>query len=119
MRYRYITCGAVKATDKISKFRLVCNRQIKDDAIRVHIPDDLILEKYSCDNYSTTEDNRTIEDLGYDVVCKLDGKWIVMNELKSYQSYEFSDILREKYNYYITQMGYLSRNKYSEYIYME
>lgn len=110
MKYRYITCGVVKETDKISKFRLVCNRQIKYDAIRVHIPDDLVLEKYSCDNYSTTDDNRTLKELGYDVICKLDGKWTVMNELKSYQSHEFSNILRERYNYCLTLSGYLSRS---------
>lgn len=114
MHYRYITCGAVNPSDKISKFRLVCNRQIKDDAIRVRLPDDLILEKYNCDNYSTTDDSRTLEELGYDIICKIDGKWKVMNDLKDYQPHEFSDILREKYGYYITNLGYLSKEKYKE-----
>lgn len=37
-------------------------------ALRVNIPDDLILEKWSCDSYSTTTDPRTIDELGYDIL---------------------------------------------------
>lgn len=37
-------------------------------ALRVNIPDDKVLTKYRLDPYSTTEDQRTLNELGYDVL---------------------------------------------------
>lgn len=82
MRYRYITNGRCKPTDPICDFRLISHREIGkktriagETLYRVCIPDDLHLEKYSCDSYSTTNDKRTIEELGYDIVMTMwDGK---------------------------------------------
>ena len=52
-RYRYIFCGLVKPTDPISNFRLVsavtaANMMESRNCIRVEIPADLELKKYSC-----------------------------------------------------------------------
>ncbi len=74
MKYRYIIASC-KPTDKICEFRLISHREINKGAnypgkkiYRVRIPDNLILNKWSCDTYATTEDTRTIEELGYDVI---------------------------------------------------
>ncbi|AYP68340.1 hypothetical protein PQE75_gp139 [Bacillus phage vB_BcoS-136] len=87
-RYRYILCGVVSGTDKIKYFRLIGASNMKSDykhvAIRVNIPNDLELEKWSCDTYSTTDDERTLDELGYDVLIwyEKDKKWKIHNELK-------------------------------------
>ncbi len=67
-RYRYIFCGVASPNDPISDFRLVSAviaSYFMDErtCIRVEIPSDLELEKYSCDDYSTTYDQRTLKDL--------------------------------------------------------
>ena len=67
-RYRYIFCGLVKPTDPISDFRLVsavtaANMMESRNCIRVEIPADLELERFSCDTYSTTYDKRTLKEL--------------------------------------------------------
>ena len=117
-KYRYILCGIVNPTDKIKIFRLIAANCLgnRTSAIRIPIPKDMILEKWSCDNYSTTFDERTLLDLEYDVLIKRNGKWIVMNELKSYQPHEFSKILRENYELYLTsfKLGYLTKEEYKE-----
>ncbi|MCA1021579.1 hypothetical protein [Halobacillus litoralis] len=88
-RYRYILSGTVKGEDQINSFRLIGANNIKpsydkETAIRVSIPSDLKLEKWSCDPYSTTEDERTLDELGYDVLVwhKKQGRWRVHNEFK-------------------------------------
>lgn len=72
MRYRYITCGSCKPGDPICNFRLLSHRvigSVQKEAgsvyLRVQIPEDLELEKHACDEYATTEDTRTIKELGY------------------------------------------------------
>lgn len=85
-RYRYITSGIALGEHKISDFRLIGGNNINAEykALRVTIPDDLELEKLSCDSYSTTKDTRTLDELGYDVLIwsEKDRKWVAHNELK-------------------------------------
>jgi len=88
-RYRYILNGVVLGEHKISDFRLIGGNNIKPSydgasAIRVVIPNDLELTKWSCDSYSTTDDKRTIDELGYDVLIwyKKEKKWKIHNEFK-------------------------------------
>ena len=86
-RYRYVLNGCVLGEDKISDFRLIAGNNISpayngEVAIRVEIPNDLKLTKYSCDPYSTTDDERTINELGYDVLIWNKGKWKIRNEFK-------------------------------------
>jgi len=93
-RYRYILCGVVLGTDKISDYRLIGGKHIKapyksSSGLRVQIPDDLVLEKWSCDNYSTTRDERTLDELGYDVMIWNGKKWVKHNELKGLNPHEF------------------------------
>lgn len=91
-RYRYVLNGVAMGTDKLSRFRLIAANNIKPDydgetALRVNIPDDVKLIKYSCDPYSTTNDPRTLDELGYDVLIwrKEKRKWEVHNEFKGFQ----------------------------------
>lgn len=88
-RYRYVLNGTALGKDKISDFRLIAGNNITspydgETALRVNIPDDLILTKYRCDPYSTTRDERTLEELGYDVLIwyQSEKKWKVHNEFK-------------------------------------
>lgn len=78
MRYRYITNGSCNPTEPIYKFRLISHRVIGSTAkvagsyfYRVNIPDDLQLTKYWCDPYSTTNDTRTIGELGFDIIMTM------------------------------------------------
>lgn len=75
-RYRYITSGIVKATDKVSNYRLIGINQVygMSDFIRIEIPDDLKLEKWSCDCYSTTEDDRTVAEFNPTVMIRVNGE---------------------------------------------
>jgi hypothetical protein len=73
-RYRYILANC-KISDSIAQYRLVSSAYIGTVArepgrvyIRVWIPDDMKLVKHSSDIYSTTDDARTIKELGYDLV---------------------------------------------------
>lgn len=98
-KYRYISCGIAKSTEKISDFRLIGGSQLFPEervVLRVIIPDDLKLSKYSCDNYSTTEDPRTLEELGCDVMVRVNGKWIIKNNLKHLSINEICDFIRRE-----------------------
>lgn len=78
MKYRYIISPQCRPEDAICAFRLISHRVIglvaKEPGrtyYRVHIPEDLKLEKYSCDEYATTEDKRTLAELGCDAVMTM------------------------------------------------
>ncbi|MEK3955838.1 MULTISPECIES: hypothetical protein [unclassified Psychrobacillus] len=88
-RYRYIMSGIALGDGKIGNFRLIAGNNIKPSyngevALRVNIPEDLKMNKYSCDSYSTTDDQRTLDELGYDVLIwhKKAKKWRVHNNYK-------------------------------------
>lgn len=87
-RCRYILNGCVLGTDMVCDYRLISGNNVKpyhgEPALKVNIPDDLKLQKLSCDSYSTTKDMRTLDKLGYDLVIwdKNKNKWIKHNEYK-------------------------------------
>lgn len=99
VRYRYILSGLALGKDKISDFRLIAGNMIKPSyngasALRVSIPADLELTKYSSDSYSTTDDQRTLDELGYDILI-WDGnkkKWNMNNDLKGLNPCDFPNI---------------------------
>lgn len=73
-RYRYIIAN-YNPSDPIWKYYLFSNMHIGSLCrepgrvyIRVWIPDDMKLNKGDFNDYSTTDDDRTIADLGYDVI---------------------------------------------------
>lgn len=120
-KYRYILSGLVSFDNPISYYRLIANNNMGDihNAIRVSIPDDMILTKYSCDSYSTTDDQRLLKDLETDVVIKINGKWIIDNQLKKYQPHEYEKGLQELYpekKYRIAPHTYASADRYQEFV---
>lgn len=95
-RFRYISTGLLQGNDKISDFRLIGGNNLSHEyngasVIRVKIPEDLKLNKLSCDSYSTTNDNRTLDELGYDILIWHSKKkrWIIHNELKGTNPCDF------------------------------
>jgi hypothetical protein len=117
MRYRYVLCGTATGSDPISHFRLIAKNNLGDvnSALRVRIPDDLVLTKYSCDSYSTTKDKRTLDDLSYDVMINFNGRWKVCNKLKGVIPCDFHKELA-KDGYHVTVHGYLTLEQYKAYI---
>ena len=82
-RYRYILAGNVNPSDPISAYRLIgaSNLGSASSAIRI-VVDDVDIIKYSCDCYSTTDDTRTLAELGYDCMVRINWKWTVRNDLR-------------------------------------
>lgn len=121
-RVRYILSGLANPDEPISCFRLVAATMLRGDsdheALRVVLPDDLTLNKYTCDSYSTTEDARTLQELGATPVVKVDGKWTEMPELwPSNPPCEWYHRLRENGLYgTLSERGYLNRERYEEYL---
>ena len=124
-RYRYISNGSARPSDQICKFRLIGGNQLKSldcrfaDVIRVAIPDDMVLEKWSCDSYSTTDDSRTFEELNYDIVVRINEGMVVRNDLKPEKSTDrildgISSAL-EAEGYRLTNEGYLDKQRYAAY----
>lgn len=113
-RYRYILSGAVEPKDKISDFRLISKNPLlySNSAIRVFIPDDMELEKWRCDDYSTTSDGRTLEELEYDVVIKVNGKFIKRNDLKKHAPHEYHEILIDEGYFIVPELGYVTVEQY-------
>lgn len=103
MRHRYIFCGLVHPTDPISNFRLITSitKYSMGGVIRVNIPDDLQIHHFPYDGYSTTDDKRTLEELGYDCYICLNGRWRKFNELKEYTPAKWWTVLEEQYGLYM------------------
>ena len=117
MKYRYILCGVVNPTDKLSDFRLIGANNIghANNAIRVELPDTVELTKYTCDNYSTTSCDIQIKDLNPIVICKLNGRFKTSKELTEQwlngkQPYTFHEG-----KHYATKFGELSYKQYEWY----
>lgn len=121
-KYRYISNGCAKPSDPIRNFRLIGGNQLKsldcrfNDVIRVEIPEDMVLEKYSCDGYSTTEDTRTLEELKYNVIVRFKDGFVRRPDFEQRQPDEsildgISEKLREE-GYYLTDDAYLDKHDY-------
>lgn len=81
MRYRYITCGLVAPDDHVAQFRLIAGRNLDnaDSVIRITLPDNVNLRKYSCDTYSTCEDqNLLIKDCKPILMVRINRKLLHM-----------------------------------------
>lgn len=83
MRHRYIFCGLLDSR-KISDYRLISKPTYSHgQLVRINIPDNLELSHYPGDGYSITNDERTIDELGYDCYILFEGKWRKFNWLKN------------------------------------
>ena len=109
-RYRYITCGVVSPDDLVSDFRLIgpSNLTPGSDGIRIELPDDMKLEKWNSDSYSTTNDRRTIKELNPAVMIRINGKLVHHKELEKewldgkVQPHEFNEWVTEHDELYTT-----------------
>lgn len=84
MRYRYIFCGVVWERPQLKGYRLLNTLKYSGgSAIRVNIPDDVRLNKYRGDSYSTTDCEKTVHELGCDCYIVYNNKWRKFNWLKN------------------------------------
>ena len=89
-RYRYIGCGTTTLNDCVNEFRLLANRtHMGGSCIRIEIPNDMELIKYTYDSYSTTGDKRLIKDLNPCAMIYKNGRWVIQNELLKYPIHEW------------------------------
>lgn len=73
VKYRYILSGIVESGMRIDEFRLVSGIRLgtKEHGsviVRVEIPEDMVLEKWSSDAYSKAVDARLLSDLTVEVL---------------------------------------------------
>lgn len=90
MKHRYIFCGVVWEDPRLSSYRLIRGLTYSGGHfIRVNIPDDVELNHYSGDGYSTTYDERSIHELGCDCYFLYNGKWRKFNWLKKLEPHNW------------------------------
>ena len=86
MRYRYIFAGGVKAENNISNFRLLDKQKMQGESsvLRVELPDDAVLEKWNCDEYSTWDSSNKkdyqLNELNPKICIKINGRWSVLED---------------------------------------
>jgi len=102
MKHKYIFCGLVKGSDKIRDFRLInsITKYSGGHAIRVNLPNDVYLNYCPGDGYTTTRDNRTLDELGWDTIIFYKGKWRKFNALKEYRPCDWFRVLEYIYGLY-------------------
>lgn len=120
-KYRYIWCGGCYIDDKISNYRLISSKT--NSCIQVEIPDDMELNKYSCDSYSTTYDERLIKDLNPQAIIYVNNRYEIHNELLEYKVCEwwkfkdkYKDVLGELYKKYRNRNTNFDKYTSEEYI---
>jgi hypothetical protein len=84
MKYRFIFSGIVWEEPQLKNYKLFGRlRPSGCQAIRVNIPDNIVLNKHQGDSYSTTGCEKTIHDLGCDCYILYNSKWRKFNWLKN------------------------------------
>ena len=129
-KYRYILTGGVKPSDPISDYRLLAPQiitkqfhgcdNVASSAIRVDVTD-IELEKWACDDYSTTGDNTHIANLNPKVFLMKNWKWREEKDLtEKWLRGELKDNhvwthINETTDWRSTDRGYFTKDKYIEY----
>ncbi len=106
-RYRYITCGTCSPTDPVSNYRLISGTSMAhmSDGVRIEIPEDMKLEKWSYDCYSTTDDKRLIKNLNPKVMIRINMTLTHFEDLQEawlngeVEPHEFEDYLSDHHGY--------------------
>lgn len=94
MKHRYIFCGVVWENPEICNYRLISKPTYSNgEFVRVNIPDDLELSHYTGDGYSTTDDKRTVHELGCDCYILFKGCWRKFNYLKKFEPHQWFRVL--------------------------
>ena len=107
MKYRYILNHICSIKDELNTFRLIGGSNLRNfsDCIRVDIPTDIELEKYSCDPYSTTESTKKIGELNPKVMVRLNGKLVLSPKLT--QKFESGIIDASAISEEMSRMGFM------------
>lgn len=94
MKHRYILCGVVWENTEICNYRLISKPTYSlGSFVRVNIPNDLSLSHYTGDGYSTTDDKRTVHELGCDCYILFKGCWRKFNYLKKFEPHQWFRVL--------------------------
>ena len=99
-KYRYITSGLASTDGRVCDYRLVTSAQIRGtcnsnlEAIRICV-NDIKLEKYRYDGFSTTTDKRLLSDLGAQCLIFVDGKWEIHNEFYGIPEHRWYGLLKK------------------------
>ena len=115
-RFRYILCGLVNFDGPISDYRLIGGNNLGDAAscIRFKIPQLFHMTKYSCDSYSTTDDTRSLNQIGYDIMVKINGHWVVRNDLKPIQPHKIYHAMSKLGYRPVPKLGYVNDRQYKK-----
>ena len=102
MKHKYIFSGLVSGNEKIRDFRLInsITKYSLGQAVRVNLPNDVYLNYCIGDGYTTTTDNRTLDELGWDAIIFYKGKWRKFNALKEFQPCDWFRVLEYIYGLY-------------------
>ena len=101
MKHRYIFSGVVWENPEICYYRLISKTTYSlGQFVRVNIPNDLILTSYSGDGYSTTDDKRTVHELGCDCYILFNGCWRKFNYLKKFEPHQWFRVLNYIFGLY-------------------
>ena len=117
-RYRYITSDTVSPGHAIAAYELRSANQLTADnlsAIRVAIPKGMKVDYVPAWHCSHTADERTLDELNYEVIIRVRGRWKVFNELKGTQPFNHATVLK-KYGYHKTGIGYLTDAQYQKFL---
>lgn len=113
-RYRYITSETMSPKHAIASYELHSARQLTADnmsAIRIAVPKGMNVKYVPKHKFSQTSDERTLEDLNYEVIVRMRGRWKVVDELKGVQPFEYDRELKKR-GYHKTATGYLTNTQY-------
>lgn len=120
-QFRYLTDMVINLKKPISKYQLFTQKGLKDvvHAIRITMPKSIKMTRVKDEknDYYTTKSKKTLNDLEYDIVVKINGVWTVKNELKGIVPHKFKNELRKQHIYPTqTEYGYMTQKKYGEYL---
>ena len=109
-RYRYITSDTLSPKHSVASYELHSANQLTADnmsAIRIAIPRGMQLKYVPTWRCTQTSDERTLEELNYEVIVRMRGRWKVVDELKGVQPFDHDKELK-KQGYHKTATGYLT-----------
>lgn len=116
-RYRYITCGLAKMSDPVCDFRLIggTNMSFAISAIRICIPDDMVLKK-DPSGYSTTSDKRPLKELDAIPIVRINGKFKPFPSLINVEVGQWDQVFMENFRLIPTDIGYLTETQFRNYM---
>lgn len=114
-KYRYILCGTCRPDDIVGDFRLIGGNNLRfaHNAIRIEIPVDMALEKFSCDSYATTESKLHIRELNPKVCTRINTRMTVDEDMTAI--WLKGECEPHEFYKYMEQRGYES-NQYFGYV---